>query len=890
GAKTVYSYDSDGLLMATQDENHTTPNTRYAYDALDRLVTVTQTLAGAPGGVMLTRYDYDAHNNLVSVTDPNGNVTRYTYDDFGRMTAQESPVTGVTTYAYDPAGNLEWSTDARGAVTERTYDVLGRMVSATSTLGSSVETVSYTYDSPDGYGVGRIATMTDPSGMTAYRYDRRGLLTRETKTLLGDTFTLEYRYDANGNRAGLTYPSGRQLTYAYDHADRPRTVSGTLGGDSTAYISDAEYEPFGPVTRLAYGDGSIERRATYDLRDRMITLRVLAASQALVDHRYGYDAVRNITAIGDVADPRYNRSFAYDDLNRLTSSTTGSALWGSATWTYDAMGNRLASTLGGAASSFTYAGTTPKLVAATEQGRARTVLYDAAGNERSVGGNAFTYSPRNSLATADGLRYVYDGSGTRVAQVGLAVGPIITEQPRSRSVCPDAPATLSVRASGATAYQWESSADGSAWSEVADGRSSTVTVPGATAYYRVVTSNAAGSTTSDVAAITAVALATEPSSNVLYGDLTGDAAVNAADAAVLRAVIAGKQTLPVPLPVADLNGDSRVDALDLALVTAYATSSITCLPQFPTATTPFASLRSVTAAATLPNPTQYFFYTPEKNLLSHTDIHAGGGTPSIAIDYIWFAGMPVAQETLTTATTNFTFADHLGTPFLQTSTNGTTTWRADLEPYGDVWSMRTGDAPDQRLRFPGQEYDEQTPERAYNIFRWYRARWGRYTQRDPIVRMAALAPYEYAGNAPTVWTDPLGLLRTAPGPPPPNMGTVYCDGNGGIALQIDPRFSEQQYNCYAAVCLVLHEQRHASDFMMASGGRICQGQPRGTWIVYSSQREEDIYELRGNQAELDCLANERCNASQPCRTLIDERMRQLNADQANRRARLGATR
>ena len=153
--------------------------------------------------------------------------------------------------------------------------------------------------------------------------------------------------------------------------------------------------------------------------------------------------------------------------------------------------------------------------------------------------------------------------------------------------------------------------------------------------------------------------------------------------------------------------------------------------------------------------------------------------------------------------------------------------------------------------------------------------------------MAAHAPYVYAGNSPIVASDPLGLLRTVPGPPPTNTGTVYCDGNGGIALQMDPRFSNDLFRCYAATCLVLHEQRHATDFMMASGGRICQGQPRWTWIVYSSQREEDIYELRANQDELDCLAGERCSASQQCRTVIDARIRQLTPDQAARRRRLG---
>jgi RHS repeat-associated protein len=118
--------------------------------------------------------------------------------------------------------------------------------------------------------------------------------------------------------------------------------------------------------------------------------------------------------------------------------------------------------------------------------------------------------------------------------------------------------------------------------------------------------------------------------------------------------------------------------------------------------------------------------------------------------------MPVAQETLTTATTSFTFPDHVGTPFLQTTTNGTPTWRADVEPYGDVWNMRTGDPADQRLRFPGQEYDEQTPERAYNIFRWYRTGWGRYNQADPIGLRGGINHFAYTFDNPIRWTDPTG--------------------------------------------------------------------------------------------------------------------------------------
>jgi YD repeat-containing protein len=83
-----YAYDAADRIASVRDENHTTPNTVYAYDPAGRMETVTQTLTGAPGGVIITRYAYDLHGNLVSVTDPNGNITRYTFDDFGQLLRQ----------------------------------------------------------------------------------------------------------------------------------------------------------------------------------------------------------------------------------------------------------------------------------------------------------------------------------------------------------------------------------------------------------------------------------------------------------------------------------------------------------------------------------------------------------------------------------------------------------------------------------------------------------------------------------------------------------------------------------------------------------------------------------------------------------------------------------
>jgi YD repeat-containing protein len=106
GSKILYGYDSRGNLTGVQDERHSTANTIYTYDFLNRLKTVTQKQTIAPGPDIVTQYGYDVADNPRAVTDPNGNLTTYAYDDFRRVQTQTSPVSGVNSYTYDAAGNL----------------------------------------------------------------------------------------------------------------------------------------------------------------------------------------------------------------------------------------------------------------------------------------------------------------------------------------------------------------------------------------------------------------------------------------------------------------------------------------------------------------------------------------------------------------------------------------------------------------------------------------------------------------------------------------------------------------------------------------------------------------------------------------------------------------
>src|ERR1051326_935179 len=410
-----YAYDEQGRLGSMRDENHPTPNTLYAYDPAGHLATVTQSLSTAPGGTVVSSYAYDRQGNLISVTDPNGNVTSYLFDDLGQMVQQTSPVTGVTTYTYDAAGDLLSTTDANGATTTRTYDAAGRMLTAVSTCtGSDTEQVTWTYDdpSPAKFGIGRPASMTDPSGSTAYVYERRGLLRNEDRMIGTWSSATPYEYDANGNRTR----SGT-LYYTYDASDRPASVTrhDCPTCQALPIITSASYLPFGPETQLVFANGT-QQTKSYDARFQITENKLTGPSGVIADYTYGTDPAGNINAIHDGTDGSCDRSFGYDDLNRLITANTGTSLWGTGSYAYDRMGNIVSATSGDYNATFTFVGSTSRLASATQPGIGSVVDYDAAGNAL----NGF-YDNSTSAAVRGTVTREY--SCRNVVKRVVAVGP-----------------------------------------------------------------------------------------------------------------------------------------------------------------------------------------------------------------------------------------------------------------------------------------------------------------------------------------------------------------------------------------------------------------------------------------------------------------------------------
>ncbi|MCP3994966.1 MAG: RHS repeat protein, partial [bacterium] len=379
GSVTEYAYDCEGQLEREWDANHSSngqqspPTKHYAYDDLGRLATMTQVWGGAGSGDVTVRYEHDVQNNLAKVTDGNGMVTTYAYGDRGLLTKEMSEVSGMTSFVYNEHGQITQETDARGIAVQRTLDALNRV-----TLVDYPEVeldISYTYDDPAvSFSRGRLTAITRDGESVDYRYDRFGRQTRDG--------VLGYSYDRNGNRQVVEYPGDVTAIYTYDYVDRQSSLTIQEGANpSKAIVTGASYKPSGPLNSLALGNSLLETRG-FDARYLPSAINVAG----VLSWNYATDAVGNILAITDQADPTSNRVYGYQDYQYYLTSGVGP--WGALSWTYDRLGNRLTEVRDGETTSYSYTpnvsgARSPKLMSTvTSEPNASPTryAYDEAGN------------------------------------------------------------------------------------------------------------------------------------------------------------------------------------------------------------------------------------------------------------------------------------------------------------------------------------------------------------------------------------------------------------------------------------------------------------------------------------------------------------------------------
>ena len=379
GFVTTAVLDALGNRLTSTDPNgHTT---RYSYDALHRLTRVTDPLGG------VTVYTYDIADRLASVTDANGNTTTYRYDDLGNPREQHSPDTGLSEAVFDAAGNRISATDARGITRTYRYDALNRLIAIDTP--NPAEAIRYSYDQGS-HGLGRLTGITDQSGSAQFEYDIFGNRLRDARTLDGQTYVTGYAYDAADRLVQITYPSGAIIDYHRDAAGRITGVDLAQDGTTQPLASTIDYQPFGPLTALTFGNG-LQQTRQHDLAYRLTQID----TPALHTRNLARDQNGNITAITDAANPASNQFFNYDPLDRLTQAD---GPYGHREYAYDPIGNRITRRANGETDTYTIAPDSNRLQTITGP-NSTAYDYDAAGNTTANGGQTLAYNGHGRLET-----------------------------------------------------------------------------------------------------------------------------------------------------------------------------------------------------------------------------------------------------------------------------------------------------------------------------------------------------------------------------------------------------------------------------------------------------------------------------------------------------------
>jgi RHS repeat-associated protein len=434
---TTFGYDLNGNV--TSANAPLSRNTSNLYDELNRLKQITDPASGT------TQFAYDANDNLTSVTDPRSKVTSYAYTGFGDLKQQTSPDTGITTNTFDSGGNLATSTDARGKTGTYTYDALNRVTQ----LSYPDQTITYTYDSGTG-NKGRLMQVSDGLGSSSWTYTSLGRVASRTQSM-GVSKTVGYGYNSAGQLTSITTPSGQTVTYGYLN-----NQIDSIAVNSTTVLEDVIYDPFGPARQWTWGNSTLTAREfdqdglvgevdsaglrTYAQDDAFRITGITDTINSALTWSYGYDSLDRLTSASKTGQ---SQTWTYDaNGNRLTQGGTTSS-----TFTISTTNNRLSSVSGAISRTYSYDS------AGNATGYSGlTFTYNDAGRMTAVSGSASATYSHNALgqrvkkAVGGATTYfVYDEAGRLIGEYDSSGGliqetvwldgtPVATLQPNGVSV------------------------------------------------------------------------------------------------------------------------------------------------------------------------------------------------------------------------------------------------------------------------------------------------------------------------------------------------------------------------------------------------------------------------------------------------------------------------
>ena len=439
--RVYIAFDAAGRRISQTDEEGRT--TRFAFDIIGRVTRVVlpnpatganpELIAGespANSGTLVTKFSYDEQGNRLSQADAEGRITQWTYDKLGRNLTRRLPMGQIDSHEYNLLGERTKYTDFNGVSTLFEFDNMSRM---SKTKFANSRERAYRYDAE-----GQLTEIDDGGQTYAFNYDERGRLSRAT-----DPYgrSIDYKYDADGNRSQLKTPK-QLVDFRFDALSRLNEVVASIDGGE-AQRTLYRYDALGNRAGMTQPNNSVVSYQ-YDRRNRLTQLHHQASAAINAPSLLKLDYTLEKTGLriridesrpGGTSQPvtlTRTSNYLYDKVLRLTSETVNGNFGSqnrTSSFTYDRVGNRKTETTSGTINknaSYTY-DANDRLIAEPNQGL--TYTYDDNGNlvnkkSGSVVQAAYRWDEENHMtgatigsgAAQKIMSYAYDPNGIRRAQ------------------------------------------------------------------------------------------------------------------------------------------------------------------------------------------------------------------------------------------------------------------------------------------------------------------------------------------------------------------------------------------------------------------------------------------------------------------------------------------
>ncbi|MCW2404420.1 RHS repeat-associated protein [Sphingobium sp. B1D7B] len=321
--------------------------TRYGYDAIGRVQTVTQGFGITSEQAVVQTNSYTPNGQLLTVKDGENNLTTYEYDGFDRLVKTRFPnptkgsgsssTSDYELLAYDANSNVVNFVNRSGQSHSLTYDNLNRLTSRDRP--GAEPTISYDYDL-----LGRMTSASQTGNALGFTYDALGRNLSQT----GPHGTVAYEYDPAGRRTKITYPgSGLYVDYVRDTTGQVTNIRENGATTGVGALATYSYDNLGRVTGIAFGNGT-SRSYAYDAASRLEGLGIDLAGTGhdlvlgkigSTGTAIGYNPASQIKSM-----PRSNDAYAWTEGHSANRNYTSNGLnqysvVGSLSYSYDTRGN-----------------------------------------------------------------------------------------------------------------------------------------------------------------------------------------------------------------------------------------------------------------------------------------------------------------------------------------------------------------------------------------------------------------------------------------------------------------------------------------------------------------------------------------------------------------------